>query len=229
MAEVPLASLKALARELGSLGIDYVFTGGSIVGLLLDDPDLNPMRPTDDVDMIVEVVSRRDYSRFEERMREKGFQNDVRRGAPMCRWIYDTLTVDIMPVAGSFIGLNTAWFDHALESALEQTVDGELLRVVSAPAFVATKLAAFNDRGKGDFYGSHDLEDIIAVVDGREVLVAEVASAAEPLREFVRSEISNLLSNSDFLDALPAHLPPDAGSQARLPLLLEKLRLLSSG
>lgn len=48
---------------------------------------------------------------------------------------------------------------------------------------------------------------------------------AEALRDFVRDELSNLLGNRYFLKALPAHLPPDAGSQARLPSLLEKLDL----
>ena len=229
MAEIPIASLKALASELNALEIDYAFTGGSIVGLLLDNPDLTPMRPTDDVDVIVEVLSRKNYSRFEERLRERGFLNDTRQGAPMCRWIYNTLTVDVMPIEGSFLGLNTVWFDCALASAVDRVIDGETIRVVSATAFVATKLAAFKDRGEGDFYGSHDLEDIVSVVDGRERLGYEMLEAEDSLRAYVGREISKLLGNSNFLEALPAHLPPDQGSQARLPSLIEKLKSLAKG
>ena len=77
MAEVPIASLKSLARELDALRVDYAFTGGSIVGLLLDNPELTPMRPTDDVDVIVEVLSRKSYSNFEDRLRARGFVNDI--------------------------------------------------------------------------------------------------------------------------------------------------------
>src|ERR1700682_5225818 len=48
------------------------------------------------------------------------------------------------------------------------------IRVVTAAFFVATKLEAFKGRGKGDFFGSRDLEDLISVVDGRATLVAEI-------------------------------------------------------
>lgn len=65
----------------------------------------------------------------------------------MCRWTFNALTVDIMPIEGDFLGLNTIWFDHALASADDRDVGGETIRVISASAFVATKLAAFCDRG----------------------------------------------------------------------------------
>lgn len=58
MADIPIASLKALARELRVLDIDYAFTGGSIVGLLLDHPELSPVRPTYDVDVSLVVLKR---------------------------------------------------------------------------------------------------------------------------------------------------------------------------
>ncbi len=228
MAEIPIASLKALARELRALEVDYAFTGGSIVGLLLDNPVLTPMRPTDDVDVIVEVLSQKGYPRFEDRLRGRGFLNDTRQGAPMCRWTFNTLTVDIMPIEGAFLGLNTIWFDRALASAADLVIDGETIRVVSAAAFLATKLAAFNDRGEGDFYGSHDLEDIVAVVDGRERLIDELAEEEESLQTYVAQETKKLLSNSRFHEALPAHLPPDPGSQARLPSLVERLKALAN-
>lgn len=228
MAEIPFAGLKALARELRSLEIDYAFTGGSIVGLLLDNPELSPVRPTDDVDVIVEVLSRRVYPSFEERLRSRGFQNDTSHGAPMCRWKFNTLTVDVMPVEASFLGLNTIWFDHALAGAVEREIDGDAIRIVSGAGFVATKLAAFNDRGEGDFYGSHDLEDIVTVVDGRESLVAEMRESDESLKRYVAREFSKLVGDSGFIEALPAHLPPDAGSQARVPLLLQRLKKLAA-
>lgn len=228
MAEIPYASLKPLAKELRSLEIDYAFTGGSIVGLLLDEPELSPVRPTDDVDVIVEVLSRKVYPSFEERLRSRGFQNDTSHGAPMCRWKFNTLTVDVMPVEASFLGLNTKWFDHALASAVDEKIDGETIRIVSGAAFVATKLAAFKDRGDGDFYGSHDLEDIVTVVDGRESIVAEMREADESLMHYIAEEFSKLLGDYGFIEALPAHLPPDAGSQARVPPLIVRLKELAA-
>jgi hypothetical protein len=97
---------------------------------------------------------------------------------------------------------------------------------VTAPLFLATKLDAFSDRGHGDFLASHDLEDIITVVDGRPELVDEVHGGPPEVREYMRDRLANLLANEAFVTALPGHLPGDAGSQARLPLLLERLRSL---
>ena len=61
--------------------VDYAFTGGSIVGLLLESPELTSMRLADDVDIIVEVLSRKNYSKFEIRFRARGFINDIEQGA----------------------------------------------------------------------------------------------------------------------------------------------------
>ncbi|WP_277510987.1 hypothetical protein [Ereboglobus sp. PH5-5] len=52
-----LGALRAIADRLEKLGLDYAFVGGSIVGFLLDNPDLSGVRPTDDVDVILEVVT----------------------------------------------------------------------------------------------------------------------------------------------------------------------------
>jgi len=223
MAEVPLAALKAVAREMDSLGVSYVFTGGSIVGLLLDEPEATVMRPTDDVDLIVEILTQKDYSKFEEQLRERGFDHDIREGAPKCRWTFRNLTVDTMPVEGAFLGLNTVWFDHALSNPTKRVVDSQALSVISVIAFLATKIAAFSDRGESDFFGSHDLEDILTVIDGRKTILEEIENAPSDLRTYLINTFKNLLAKSKFQEALPGHLPPDPGSQARLPSLKEKI------
>lgn len=43
----------------------------------------------------------------------------------------------------------------------------------AAPYFCATKLEAFGGRGKNDYLASHDLEDLITVVDGRPELLED--------------------------------------------------------
>jgi len=45
---------------------------------------------------------------------------------------------------------------------------GPSIRLITSPYFIATKLTAFRDRASGDPTSSHELEDVIAVVDGRE-------------------------------------------------------------
>jgi hypothetical protein len=41
-----------------------------------------------------------------------------------------------------------------------QVENGLMLRVVTAPFFLGTKLEAFKGRGKNDYFASHDLEDL---------------------------------------------------------------------
>jgi len=100
--------------------------------------------------------------------------------------------------------------------------------MITAPYFIATKFQAFTGRGNRDYMGSHDLEDLIAVVDGRESLASEIRQEHSELRAFIRDEVSRLLSDADFMDALPGHLLPDAVSQARLPLVTRRLGELAS-
>lgn len=77
-----IGALRAVAERLDNLGLHYAFVGGSIVNLLLDDPGFLPARPTDDVDVILEVVTSERYSDLEARLRILGFDHDMRPGAP---------------------------------------------------------------------------------------------------------------------------------------------------
>ena len=93
--------------------------------------------------------------------------------------------------------------------------------------FVATKLEAFKGRGNGDFLVSHDLEDIVTVVDGRPALIDELRDAPKELRTYLAKEISSLLNTPQFIDALPGHLPGDSASQSRVPLVINTLEALT--
>ena len=144
-----LGALRTVADRLDGLGLSYAFVGGSIVNLLIDDPGFAPARPTDDVDVILEVVTSERYSNVEARIRALGFDHDMREGAPLCRWVLGNLTVDIMPTEDADLGLNTAWFKEALATATEQEFAHTRLKLVSPAAFLATKYVAFVDREIG--------------------------------------------------------------------------------
>lgn len=228
MAEAPIAAMKAVAERLDGLGLDYAFLGGSVVGLLLDHPELSPVRATDDVDVVIDVVTPIRYAGLEQKLRALTFDHDMRQGAPRCRWVLGDLTVDIMPADGDFLGLNTTWFREALASATPRAVSGGVLRVVSPVGFIATKYVAFLDRGAGDYYASHDLEDLITVIDGREKIVEEVAAAESELCAYVTQAVAELVASQDFMEALPGHLPADSASQSRLPGLRRKLTRIAA-
>jgi hypothetical protein len=72
--------------------------------------------------------------------------------------------------------------------------------------------------------GSRDLEDLIAVVDGRQELVREIQAAQSDVRSYLGEEIAKLLGVREFLDALSGHLLPDSASQDRITTVTARLR-----
>lgn len=194
---------------------------------MVTDPGAAPERPTDDVDLIVELTSTAEFHRLGAELRALGFREDTTPEAPICRWIVEGVKVDVMPTEGGVLGFRNQWSAEAIAHALEVQAEGERFRIVDAPHFCATKLGAYADRGRGDLY-HHDLEDVIAVVDGRRELQRELATAAIDVRRYVAEQLRGVLDIPEFLEALPGHLPGDAASQTRLPLVLGRLQALAS-
>jgi hypothetical protein len=223
-----LVLLTHAVAQLGPLVDRVVFLGGCATALLLTDPAAPEVRPTQDVDVIAEVGSLTDYYRLAEGLREAGFVEDQSPGAPICRWRAPEVILDVMPTDEHVFGFGNPWYRPALANA--QLIDlstGQQIRVVTAPYFLATKLEAFVGRGGDDYLASPDLEDIVTLVDGRAELAGEVAQADADLRRFLARRLSTLLAAPPFLEALSAHLPPDAASQARQPILLDRIRLMA--
>ena len=224
-----LELLELAAERLRQLLPEIVFVGGCATGLLIDDPAAAPVRGTYDVDVIAEIGSYAEYTVFSERLRTLGFKEDSREGAPLCRWVHGALTLDVMPLDSQVLGFSNRWYPDALRTAGDVQLPGGLvIRAINAPYFLGTKLEAFHGRGKRDYLASHDLEDFIAVVDGRSSLIAEVENASSELKMYIADSVRLLLREPRFLDALPGYLLPDAASQARIGQLLSKLRVLAT-
>jgi len=229
MRNVNFDLLVSAARLLRPLLDELVFVGGCATGLLITDPAAADVRPTLDVDVIVEVTSYAKYVGFGERLRHIGFHEDTGEEAPVCRWIHGRIRLDVMPLDEKVLGFSNRWYKAAVRAAVAIAIErGLRIRVVTAPYFLATKLEAFRGRGNEDFFGSHDLEDLIAVVDGRPELVDETATAPRALRSYVAAEVQRLLRNPRFVDALPGHLLPDMASQARLGILIPRFEGLAA-
>lgn len=222
------AILSLVAHALGDLCEELVFVGGCATGLLVTSVRAQAVRMTEDVDLVAHVTSAREYHAVESRLETKGFKHDMSPGAPICRWRCRDIEVDLMPSGTDVLGFHNRWYPLAIETAQPETLDeGLTIRLISPPVFIATKLEAFKGRGNGDFLLSHDMEDIITVVDGRAELIGEAERAPEALRRYLAAEFHALMNTPAFLDALASHLPGDAMSQQRLPGLIAKLARLA--
>ena len=228
MADPNRALFESVVRLLAPVLDELVFVGGCTTGLFISDRAASGIRPTRDVDAIVDVASYAKYSALSERLRALGLTEDTTPGAPLCRWRHDDLIVDVMPVDEQILGFSNRWYPMAVQTADTLNIAGHTLRVVAPALFIATKLEAFHGRGSGDVRASHDLEDIIAVVDGRPEIVNDVAAADTAVRGYIADEIRTLIGDAEFLEALAGFLLPDRASQARRGLLENRLRQLTN-
>ncbi len=219
-----LAQLLAAAAKLEPLLEQIVFVG-CITGLLITDPAAAPVRPTLDVDAIIEIASYSEFSAFGNRLRDPGFDNSHAENAPICRWTSGDLLLDLMPTDPSILGFTNRWYTPAFDHAKKLKTGKHEIRVITAPYFLATKVEAFHGRGNNDF-SSHDLEDVVTVIDGRPELADEVHLSPTDLQKYLSSEFQSLLSTRDFLDALPGHLLFDMASQQRAGLVLRRMKQL---
>lgn len=205
---------------------ELVFVGGCITGIIVTDPAAAGIRPTKDVDAIVDVTSYAQYTALSDRLRTLGLIEDTSEGAPLCRWRHGSVIVDVMPTDERVLGFSNRWYPMAIDTAQRIEIVGYSVRVVTPALFIATKLEAFHGRGGDDVFASHDLEDIVTVVDGRPEIADDVAAADEQVRAYISAEIQSLLKNPDFVEALDGFLLPDAASQARRPILERRLEAL---
>jgi predicted nucleotidyltransferase len=212
-----LAMVEIVVDVLGDVANDVVLVGGCATGLLVTGPRSQPIRPTLDVDLVAEVTSIHDYHEIERRLLLCRFRHDTLPDAPICRWVGHGVTIDLMPSQPGILAFHNRWYPSAVASArLLSLPGGRMVRLVTAPVFVATKIEAFRDRGRADYLASHDLEDVITIVDGRAVLAHELEESESELRAFVSDAFDALLHEQRFIDSLPGHLPGDAASQARV-------------
>ena len=77
-----LPLLEEAAAKLKHLLPEVVFVGGSTLDLIVTDQGSAPVRSTNDVDVII-AADYADYSAFCDRLRDVGFDNDTRPGAPL--------------------------------------------------------------------------------------------------------------------------------------------------
>lgn len=227
MANPNIELLTAVAEALGELRQQVVFVGGCATALLITDPAAAQVRATQDVDAIVAVASLPEYHRLGSALRARGFSQTLAQGEPPYRWTLSGMKLDLLPVDPGVLGFSNRWYEAALNTASSTALRSGLdVRVVAPACFIATKLAAFLDRGQGDYLSSHDLEDVLSVVDGRPGLVDELRQADAGLRTHVAETFARLLADEGFVNALPG-LVIEGSPADRTPIVLQRLRAIA--
>lgn len=217
--------IETVARALGDdLLKEVAFVGGSTTGLLITDEfTREEVRYTDDVDLIVNVVGYAQWADFQDRLRNKGFIESMDDNI-ICRMRLGELKVDFMPDDESILGFSNRWYERALKTAQDyELAEGLIIKLLTPPFFIATKLEAYRGRGGDDPLASHDLEDILNLVDGREELILEIKATDEDVRSYITQQISLLLEHSSFDYAVQGIV---RGDKDRADLIFERLEAI---
>lgn len=188
-----------VARQLGILNHEVVYVGGATTVLMVPPGFEGAVRQTKDVDVIINVFALNDYYQFVEKVKQAGFTEDLREGAPLCRFRSSQssdLILDVMPTDPSILGFSNIWYPQAIAAAELQTVNGVEIRLVTPAYFLATKFEAWLGRGDGDYF-SHDMEDIVFVLENRPTTAQELETAEPGLKSYLGERAKALLA-SDF-------------------------------
>lgn len=218
--------LEKAASILAPLDRRFVFTGGSTITLYLDEISAEEVRPTIDVDCVVEISSKSGYYKLSETLRRLGLQESRELTDPLCRWRYQDLILDIMPTDSEVLGFSNSWYLPGMQVAVPYTLPSQqTILLFSLPYMLAAKIEAFLGRGQGSFYTSHDFEDIVLLLDGCPSLELEIEQADLMVKTHLQAWFQS--ARNDLQLYSPAHLSPESKNSGRERLLLERLRRLA--
>jgi predicted nucleotidyltransferase len=203
---INITRIKAVNNALIKLEIPVVFVGGATASLYTDIDFREEVRPTDDVDVVVEIATYKNFTVIENNLRELGFEND-RESKIICRYKYQGLIVDIMPTDEKVLGFSNKWYAPGFKQAIDFEIDKyHTVKIFTAAYFIASKLEAYKSRGNNDGRSSTDFEDIIFVLNTRNTIWQDLQNAPKDVKEYLKNEFSQLLANPYFDEWVSVHL-----------------------
>lgn len=222
---INLGIVKKVAKALGELNDQVAYVGGATVSLYADDPAADDVRPTKDIDIVLHILTFGELTALQERLGQKGIQPDP-ESKIVCRFKYDDVLIDVMSIKEVGWAPSNVWFEPGFKNLIPFLVEDITIQIFPISYFLATKFAAFHDRG-GDPRTSKDFEDIVYVLDNRLNIVQELLSAQEDVRAYLAFELDEL-QHADKVEAIQAHLSPFT-NEDRYGMIQDKIKQIVNG
>lgn len=219
-----LSRLAVVSQRLTELDIPHACIGGATIPLFITEPQFVEVRPTLDVDVVLPTEV---YRAFEPRMEEVGFKHLPESGV-VCRRSFGDIAVDLMPDDAAVFGFAGTWYPEVLASSWTMKSTAGPIRLTGVCELFATKLEAAFDRGSNDFRLSHDLEDLIAILNGRKRFPEEIRHLENlELQSFVAQHLRTLSELRNWeTEILPCHL--GALARNRVPFVQDRIQKIIS-
>lgn len=200
--------IQTVASGLGGLVNEVVFVGGSVLELYIDTVTSEPSRPTLDVDLVIHVTNRTGFYLFGEKLRLIGFVNNISEGAPICRWTYHNVIVDIMPSNESILWFSNKWYEYGFSRRVEKSIGNDIsIFLFPVVVYLATKIEAILQRGLPDIRYSHDFEDVIFLIDNCNSLLVDFENSDKDVKKYISNQFQILMQMDIFREAVNCVLP----------------------
>ncbi len=208
--------IKVLAEAFSKLKYKVVFVGGAVVELYCDDPARAEVRPTDDVDVVVEIINLGSYAILEEDLRAIGFNHDM-FSSVMCRYKYHDIVIDIMPTDEHILGFTNIWYKDGLQNSISYDLDDNLtIQIFPLLYFLGSKFEALKSERHGkDYRYDSDFEDIIYIFDNRINIKDELIECKNDVKIYLQKMISALLQRPYIEEEITANLEYSSSNQRK--------------
>lgn len=208
--------IKVLAEAFSKLQNKVVFVGGAVVELYCDDSARGEVRPTDDVDVVVEIINLGSYATLEEDLRTIGFNHDM-FSSVICRYKYHDITIDIMPTDEHILGFTNIWYKEGLQNSISYDLEDNLtIQIFTLPYFLGSKFEALkSDRHGKDYRYNSDFEDIIYIFDNRINIKNELIESENEVKIYLQKEISELLKRPYIEEEISSNLEYSSSNQRK--------------
>ena len=200
-----------------------MFVGGSVAELYADNPAATDIRPTMDVDCVIELATYGSFHDFEQILRDRQFVNDIQSGV-ICRWKYKGEIVDIMPDRDDILGFTNRWYHSGFKHREKAMVEDTVINIPPLLYYIATKIEAVRGRGGEDLRFSHDFEDLVYVLNNKREFTElfDIENDRE-LTSYITSWAKEMLSRQNHREEIECMLP--YGEYDRVDYIIEILNL----
>ena len=197
--------IRKIAFALGELNEQVVFVGGATIGLYINDPAADDVRPTKDVDISFAIASIGDLEVIREELTRKGFIQTPEDNV-ICRFRYEGIKVDVMNTKAVGWAPANPWFSPGFTQRVSLNINKQKIQILPLPYFLASKFSAYNDRGANDPRTSHDFEDIIYVLDSRTDIVEQLDDVPDDVRPYLEKQLQIILDDRVMHEAILGNL-----------------------
>jgi len=218
---------RKIAMALGELNEKVVYVGGAVVSLYIDDTSAEDVRPTKDIDITLEIFTLGELEKLRQLLNQKGFFQSSEDNV-ICRFRFEEIKIDVMATKPIGWAPANPWFEAGIGSPVAIDIDDITIKILSLPYFLATKFAAFSDRGRKDPRTSHDFEDIVYLLNYTSYLKPAVLNADKEVQVYLKQAFLEILDSPILHEAIIGNLFYE-NQMARFNKILNLLKEITHG